>query len=173
MIRQPFNKLKSWAKRLKSDIYALYVAMRDPRTPAHVRWFAIIVVSYALSPIDLIPDFVPVFGLLDDLILLPLGIALLKKMIPPEVMAYSQHRAKSLMKSGLPASRNAAMIVVTIWALVLTAIIWWFVNRIVNPSVVSDDTPVSISRETDDTQRVPPGSNGRSNANRSRSRDRE
>lgn len=172
MIRQPFNKLKSWAKRLKSDIYALYVAIRDPRTPAHVRWFAIIVVSYALSPIDLIPDFIPVFGLLDDLILLPLGIALLKKMIPPDIMAYSQHRAESLMRSGLPASRNAAMIVVTIWALVLTSVIWWFVNRVISPSVGSHDAPVSISRDTDVRHPglQPPIGNGATNRTRDRDR---
>jgi len=94
LIKQSLNKLRSWAKRLKSDIYALYVAVRDARTPAYARWLAIIVVAYALSPIDLIPDFIPVLGLLDDLILLPLGVALLKKLIPPVVMEYSQHRAQ-------------------------------------------------------------------------------
>ena len=77
MFKEALNKLKLWAKRLKSDIYALYIAMRDARTPVYARWFAVIVVAYALSPIDLIPDFIPVLGLLDDLILLPLGICLL------------------------------------------------------------------------------------------------
>ena len=88
MLKETLNKLRSWAKRLKTDIYTLYIAMRDARTPVYARWFAIIVVAYALSPIDLIPDFIPVLGLLDDLILLPAGIALLKKMIPPDVMVY-------------------------------------------------------------------------------------
>ena len=173
VLKQSLNTLRSWAKRLKSDIYALYLAMRDARTPAYARWFAVIVVAYALSPIDLIPDFIPVLGLLDDLILLPISIALLKKMIPTDVMAYSQHRAQALLKSGLPASRNAAMVIVTIWALVLTAVILWFTNRITSPSVVSDDVSVPASRQTDDKHPVVPRSNGTSDANRSRNRDRE
>jgi len=173
VIKESLNKLKLWAKRLKTDIYALYVAMRDTRTPVYVRWFAIIVVAYALSPIDLIPDFIPVIGLLDDLILLPIGIALLKKMIPPDVMAYSQHRAAALMRSGLPASRNAAMIIVTIWALVLTAVIWWFVNRVVSPSGVNQDVTTSISKESNANHHAAPRSNGNGNTNRTRTRDRD
>ena len=173
MFKEALNKLKLWAKRLKSDIYALYIAMRDARTPVYARWFAVIVVAYALSPIDLIPDFIPVLGLLDDLILLPLGIALLKKMIPPDVMAYSQHRAQALMKSGLPASRSAAMIIVAIWALILTTVILWFANRVISPAVVTDDVPVSISRETDDKQSGVPRSSGNRDANRTRNRERE
>ena len=173
MFKEALNKLKLWAKRLKSDIYALYIAMRDARTPVYARGFAVIVVAYALSPIDLIPDFIPVLGLLDDLILLPLGIALLKKMIPPDVMAYSQHRAQALMKSGLPASRSAAMIIVAIWALILTAVILWFANRVISPAVVTDDVPVSISRETDDKQSGVPRSSGNRDATRTRNRERE
>ncbi len=133
MIKQTIDTLKSWAKRLKAEIYTLYVAMRDPRTPAHAKLFALLVVGYALSPIDLIPDFIPVLGLLDDLILLPLGIALLRKMIPPVVMAASRRQAEAFVRTGLPASRTAAMVVVTIWALVITACLWWFANRLVYP----------------------------------------
>jgi len=131
VIKKTIDTLKSWAKRLKSEIYTLYVAMRDPRTPAHAKVFAILVIGYALSPIDLIPDFIPVLGLLDDLILLPLGIALLRKMIPDMVMAASRRQAEALTRSGLPASRNAAMVVVTIWALAITACLWWVANRLV------------------------------------------
>lgn len=173
MLKESLNKLRSWAKRLKTDIYTLYIAMRDARTPVYARWFAIIVVAYALSPIDLIPDFIPVLGLLDDLILLPAGIALLKKMIPPDVMVYSQHRAQALMRSGLPASRNAAMVIVTIWALVLTAAILWFVNRVTGPAVVSNEAPVSISRDTDEVLPGVPRPNGGSSTNRTRNRDRD
>jgi len=173
VIKKSLNTLRSWAKRLKSDIYTLYIAMRDARTPVYVRWFAIIVVAYALSPIDLIPDFIPVLGLLDDLILLPIGIALVKKLVPTDVMAYSQHRAEALMRTGLPASRNAAMVIVTIWALVLTTAILWFINRVAGPAAVNTDVPASISTETENKQPEVPGSNGGSATNRSRNRDRE
>ena len=130
MIKRIIESLKAWAKRLKAEIYALYVAMHDPRTPAYAKYFAIIIIGYALSPIDLIPDFIPVLGLLDDLILLPLGILLLEKMIPPEIMAHARRQAHKLIRSGLPASQHAAMIVVAIWALVLSSTIWWLTNRI-------------------------------------------
>ncbi len=173
MLKQSLNSLRSWAKDLKSDIHTLYIAMRDVRTPAYARWFAIIVVAYALSPIDLIPDFIPVLGLLDDLILLPIGIALLKKLIPADVMAYSQRRVQELKRSGLPASRNAAMVIVTIWALVLTTVILWFINRVTTPVDVSNDVPVSITREGDDEHSREPRPNGGSDANRTRNRDRE
>ena len=94
-------------------------------------------------------------------------------MIPPDVMAYSQHRAQALMKSGLPASRSAAMIIVAIWALILTAVILWFANRVISPAVVTDDVPVSISGETDDKQSGVPRSSGNRDANRTRNRERE
>lgn len=112
-------------ERVKSEIYTLYMATRDPRTPAYAKYFAIFVVGYALSPIDLIPDFIPVLGLLDDLILLPLGIAILRKMIPLNVMAASRQRAEVIMQSGLPASRNAAIVVIALWAAIITVLVWW------------------------------------------------
>ena len=77
---------KQWAKRLKTKIYTLYLAYKDPRTPWYARVFAAVVVGYAFSPIDLIPDFIPVLGYLDDLVLLPIGVVLAIKMIPPEVV---------------------------------------------------------------------------------------
>lgn len=96
------ERLKSRARALKQETLALYFAFRDPRTPWYARAFAALVVAYALSPIDLIPDFVPVFGYLDDLILIPAGIALALKMIPPQVMAEARvmaasHRAERRM----------------------------------------------------------------------------
>ncbi|NLU50357.1 MAG: DUF1232 domain-containing protein [Syntrophomonadaceae bacterium] len=78
---------KEWARRLKQDVHAVYRAYRDPRIPWYTRLLAVLVVGYACSPIDLIPDFIPVLGYLDDLILLPLGIALVLRMIPPDIRA--------------------------------------------------------------------------------------
>ena len=80
-------RLKQWAAALKRDIKAIYLASRDPRVPWYAKALAVAVAGYALSPIDLIPDFIPVLGYLDDLIVVPLGVAFLLKLIPPEVMA--------------------------------------------------------------------------------------
>ncbi len=90
--------LKQRARRLKTEVYALYLAYKDPRVPWYARLFAAGVVAYAVSPIDLIPDFIPVIGYLDDLILVPLGIVLALKMIPPEVMAECRERAKEALR---------------------------------------------------------------------------
>lgn len=108
-----FNSIKSWARHLKQEIHALYLASRHPRTPRHAKVMIALVVGYALSPIDLIPDFIPVLGYLDDLILLPLGIALAIRLIPPEVMAECRERAQAL--SSLPSSRTAVIAIIGIW----------------------------------------------------------
>jgi uncharacterized membrane protein YkvA (DUF1232 family) len=84
------GRLKEWARVIKRDVHALYLASRDPRVPWYAKALAVAVAAYALSPIDLIPDFIPVLGYLDDLILLPLGILLVVWLIPPEIMA--EHR---------------------------------------------------------------------------------
>ena len=91
-----FEKLRIRAKQIKSETLALYLAYRDPRTPLHAKIFAACVVAYAFSPIDLIPDFIPVLGYLDDVILVPLGIVLAIKMIPHEVMEESRIRAREI-----------------------------------------------------------------------------
>ena len=88
-----FASWKARALQLKAETYAIYLAYRDPRVPWHARLFAACVVGYAFSPIDLIPDFIPVLGYLDDLILIPLGITLALRMIPPEVMAECRQKA--------------------------------------------------------------------------------
>ena len=85
------DKWKHWARAIRRDAHALYLAARDPRVPWYAKAVAIAVAAYALSPIDLIPDFIPVLGYLDDLIIVPLGIALVVRMIPPPIMA--EHRA--------------------------------------------------------------------------------
>jgi uncharacterized membrane protein YkvA (DUF1232 family) len=101
------------ARQLKRETYALYLAYRDPRVPWYAKLLAACVVAYAFSPIDLIPDFIPVLGYLDDLVLIPLGIALSLKLIPPQVMAECRRRAAAA--EGKPTSRAAAAVIVAIW----------------------------------------------------------
>ncbi|MEZ4706139.1 MAG: YkvA family protein [Caldilineaceae bacterium] len=111
---------KAWQRKvklLKSELFALYLAYRDPRTPFYARLFAACVVAYAFSPIDLIPDFIPVLGYLDDLVLVPLGIALAMRLIPPPVLAESRAKAQELVRQGKPVSRTAAVVIVSIWVL--------------------------------------------------------
>jgi uncharacterized membrane protein YkvA (DUF1232 family) len=111
------DRLRQRARHLKAEVYALYLAYRDPRVPLYARVFAACVVAYAFSPIDLIPDFIPVLGYLDDLILVPLGIALALKMIPPPVMEECRVRAKEVMAQGKPVNRAAAAVIIAIWLL--------------------------------------------------------
>jgi len=119
--------LKKRARLLKAELHALWLANRDPRTPAAARWLILCVVVYALSPIDLIPDFIPVIGYLDDLILLPLGIALVLRLIPPEVMTECRERARLEPFNVSEKWKTAAVIsVILIW-LMTTSIIFWFV----------------------------------------------
>jgi len=111
------DRLRKRARSLKAEAYALYLAYRDPRVPLYARIFAAGVVAYAFSPIDLIPDFIPVIGYLDDLVLVPLGIALALKMIPPPVMEECRARAKEVMAQGKPVSLAAAAVIVVVWLL--------------------------------------------------------
>ena len=104
------------ARQLLAEVYALYLAYRDPRVPWYAKAVAACVVGYALSPIDLIPDFIPVLGYLDDLVLIPLGIALVLRMIPPAVMDECRARARAELADGKPVSRAAAAVIVAIWA---------------------------------------------------------
>ncbi len=112
------SRLKSRARLLKTETYALYLAARDPRTPWAARGLVFLVVAYALSPIDLIPDFVPVLGYLDDLLIVPAGIALALRMIPREVMAESRERARVAGADNRTGLIGAAMIVL-IWILAI------------------------------------------------------
>lgn len=106
---------KQRARELKIELYAIYLAYRDPRVPLPARIFAACVVGYAFSPIDLIPDFIPVLGYLDDLILVPLGITLAIKMIPPLVLAECRGQAREVMKEGKPINRTAAAVIIAMW----------------------------------------------------------
>jgi len=101
------------ARQLKRETYALYLAYRDPRVPWYAKLLAACVVAYAFSPIDLIPDFIPVLGYLDDFVLIPLGIALSVKMIPPQVMVECRERAATA--EGKPTNWIAAAVIVAIW----------------------------------------------------------
>lgn len=117
-------KLAAWARSFKQQTLVVYFAARDPRTPFLVRLLAVLVAAYALSPIDLIPDFIPVIGYLDDLLLLPLGIALIVKLTPAEVIASAKARAETV--SERPTSYTAAIVVMLIWLLVAVGVYQWF-----------------------------------------------
>ena len=114
------TRLKQRAGALKSETYALYLAYRDPRVPLQAKILAAVVVGYAFSPLDLIPDFIPVLGYLDDLILVPAGIALVLKMIPAEVMDDCRARAAAETGAGKPTNRVIGAIVVVVWLLLAT-----------------------------------------------------
>ncbi|MBM3951972.1 MAG: DUF1232 domain-containing protein [Rhodospirillales bacterium] len=124
--RRLIGRLQSWARAIRSELHALYLAGRDPRVPWAAKALAVAVVAYAVSPIDLIPDFIPVIGYLDDLLLVPLGIYLAVRLIPPAIMA--EHRARARAAERLPASRAAAGVVVAIW-LALALLAGWWVYR--------------------------------------------
>ena len=117
--------LKQRARHLKAETYALYLAARDPRTPWYAKLLVTGIAAYAFSPIDLIPDFVPVLGYLDDLILIPLGIALAIKLVPPAVLAECRTRAQETMRNGKPVSRVAGAVIIVVWLLLaLLCIVW-------------------------------------------------
>ena len=106
-------RLREWARTIKRDVHALYLAARDPRVPWYAKATAACVAAYALSPIDLIPDFVPVLGYLDDVVIVPLGIMLAVRMIPPTLML--EHRAAATLVEGQPMSVAGAVVIVAIW----------------------------------------------------------
>lgn len=108
--------LRSRARKLKSEIFALYLALRDPRTPWYAKAFGALVVAYAFSPLDLIPDFVPVLGYLDDVILLPLGIWLTIRMIPLAVLDESRARAEIELRDRRPTNWAVAVVIILLWA---------------------------------------------------------
>jgi uncharacterized membrane protein YkvA (DUF1232 family) len=110
-----FDSWKAKAKSLKREVYALSLAAKDPRVPWYAKAFAILIISYALSPIDLIPDFIPIIGYVDDLILIPAGIILLIKMIPKEVMVECRERAGSYLGGMKGKHWLAASVIVLIW----------------------------------------------------------
>lgn len=117
------ERWKHWARLVKRDAHALYLAARDPRVPWYAKALALAVAAYALSPIDLIPDFIPVLGYLDDLIIVPAGIALVIRLVPPDIMA--EHRALAMAAQDRPVSRTGAAIIVGLWVLSIGLMLWW------------------------------------------------
>jgi uncharacterized membrane protein YkvA (DUF1232 family) len=117
------RRIKDWARAIRRDVHALWLAAHDPRTPWYAKVFALAIAAYALSPIDLIPDFIPVLGYLDDVILLPLAILLAVRLVPPDLMA--EHRAAAAKAEEKPVSRTGAAFIVTLWLLAAGALVWW------------------------------------------------
>ena len=125
-----FGKLKKWAKHLKKETYALYFAYQDPRVPWYAKLLIVFVVAHTLSPIDLIPDFIPILGYLDDLIITPLGLAIALKLIPEEVMIEARLKADSNIVEGKFINRLGLLIVISIWIIVLLLIIIFILRLI-------------------------------------------
>jgi uncharacterized membrane protein YkvA (DUF1232 family) len=122
-----FDRIKIWARAVKRDALAVYLAARSPDTPWYVKFLAFVVAAYAFSPIDLIPDFIPLLGYLDDLILVPLGIWLVVSLIPEDAMA--KYRAEAGMIIERPYSKLAAVAVVTVWVLGAALMGWIALSR--------------------------------------------
>lgn len=118
---------KERARTLKRDVVAIALAVRDPRVPWYAKALGACVIAYALSPIDLIPDFIPVLGYLDDLVLVPLGLLPMLRLIPPDILA--EHRAAAASIVERPVSRAGAMAVVAIWLLSAVLLVLWARNR--------------------------------------------
>lgn len=125
-----FTGWRQRAGQLKAETYALYLAYRNPQVPWYARLWALVVVAYAISPIDLIPDFIPVLGYLDDLVLIPLGILLAIKLVPADVMALCRQQAQAEMARGRPSSRAATVVVIVVW-LLLAALALGIVLRLI------------------------------------------
>jgi uncharacterized membrane protein YkvA (DUF1232 family) len=122
------SRLRRWARRLKRDVTALDLAATDPRVPWYAKAAAMAVAAYALSPIDLIPDFVPVLGYLDDLVLVPLGILLAVKLVPPALMAEFRETANRIA-SRPPVGRWGALMIAMLWLVGIVVLIRWLYTR--------------------------------------------
>jgi uncharacterized membrane protein YkvA (DUF1232 family) len=121
------ERVRQWARTLKRDVLALYLAARDPRVPWYAKAVAACVAVYALSPIDLIPDVIPILGYVDDLLIVPLGIWLAIRLIPPSLL--EEHRQAALSRhQPHPRSRVGASIILGLWGLVGGAIVWWLTH---------------------------------------------
>ncbi len=123
------QRWKQRARALKKEVYALYLAYRDPRTPWYAKAVTALVVAYAFSPIDLIPDPIPVLGYLDDLVLVPLGAAVALRLIPPEVMVDARLKAEERLQTGRPVSWMGAVIIIAVWIALAALVIWLFIQR--------------------------------------------
>jgi uncharacterized membrane protein YkvA (DUF1232 family) len=121
------KRLRQWARTVKRDVLILYLAARDPRVPWYAKVVAAGVAAYALSPIDLIPDFIPVLGYLDDVIIVPLGIVLALRLIPPSLL--EEHRHTAIERSQQrPTSYVGAAIILSMWCVAAVALLLWFMT---------------------------------------------
>jgi uncharacterized membrane protein YkvA (DUF1232 family) len=118
-----FAALKGWAKAVRRDVIALFLAARDPRTPWYAKMIAACVAAYALSPIDLIPDFIPVLGYADDLLIVPAGIWLAVRLVPAELM--NEFRAQAARIVSRPTSWAGMLLVVAAWLVAAGLLTWW------------------------------------------------
>lgn len=121
-------ELKQRARQLKAETLALYFAARHPSTPWYAKVLVAVIVAYALSPIDLIPDFIPILGYLDDLILIPMGIYLAIKIIPATVLQQCRAQAQQKMAEGKPVNYIAGAIIILIWITIAAAVLFWIYN---------------------------------------------
>ena len=128
-----FLSWKQRVKALKRETYAIYLACRHPRVPWYAKFLAIVVVGYALSPIDLIPDFIPVLGYLDDLILIPRGIMLVIRMIPAEILAECRQKSETIVGRATRAGNTAAAVIVLIWILTAALTVWLIIRTVNRP----------------------------------------
>ena len=120
--------LRRWARRFKRQTLTVYFLARDPRLSTPLRLLALAVAAYALSPIDLIPDFIPVLGYLDDLLIVPLGLALILRLAPRPLLLDARRRARAV--HGRTSSRTAAVVIVLLWLLALGGAAWWLWRRV-------------------------------------------
>jgi len=118
-------RVREWARWLRRDVHAVYLSARDPRVPWYAKAWALLVAAYAVSPIDLIPDFIPVLGHLDDVILVPLGVALAVRLIPPEVLEDNRRRAETA--AAAPTDWRVGVLFLAIWAIALAFILRWLI----------------------------------------------
>jgi uncharacterized membrane protein YkvA (DUF1232 family) len=124
-----FERMHQWARMLRRDVLALYLAARDPRVPWYAKAVAACVAVYALSPIDLIPDFIPILGYLDDLLIVPLGIWFAIRLIPPSLLA--EHREAAMARQQQrPASWVGAAIILALWCLAGGVMVWWLMHMV-------------------------------------------
>ncbi len=123
------EKIKKWAKKLKSDIATLYLAYKHELTPWYAKVVVIITVGYALSPVDIIPDFIPILGFVDDAILLPVFIWLSLKLIPKEVIVLCREEAEGIFSNGKPKNYIAGGVIILIWLLIIATVLMRFVNK--------------------------------------------
>lgn len=140
-----FTRVRSWAQAIKRDVFAVYLAARDPRVPWLAKVMAGLVAAYAVSPIDLIPDFIPILGYLDDLIVLPIGILLVIRLVPEPIMDDLRRQAATRLAGELPTDLKGAVVIVTLWCLIVGAAVLFLTNVAWAPwEIIVDKVPSAL-----------------------------